>query len=158
MNYKIDTTAKAQSKFITEDYFPAVVEFSSEELNNHFLEFNFKDTDMFELSVNPKNHALKRFTLTLCNHYEIMETALDYPICEEGSLYIEGPESTECKSFLLQVYSNAAQIKLSDTPVNKNIKSGNLIFSLAKDNELVSVVISDLSETELSHIRRELTA
>lgn len=158
MNYKIDTTVKAQSKFIAEDYFPAIVEFSLEELNNHFLEFNFKDTDMFELSVHPKTHAIKRFTLTLCNHYEMMETALDYPTCEEGSLFIEGPDSTECNTFLLQVYNNGMQIKLSDSPVNKNIKSGHLIFSLSENDELVSVIISDLSEVELSHIKRELQA
>ncbi len=158
MNYKIDTTVKAQSKFIAEDYFPAIIEFSSEELNNHFLEFNFKDTDMFELSVHPKTNALKRFTLTLCNHYEIMETALECPICEEGSLFIEGPDSTECGIFLLQVYSNAVQIKLSDSPVNKSIKSGNLIFSLSDNNELISVIISNLSETDIAHIKRELKA
>ena len=138
--------------------YTAIVEFSSEELNNHFLEFNFKDTDMFELSVHPKTHALKRFTLTLCNHYKIMETALDCPICEDGSLFIEGPDSTECNTFLLQVYNNGVRVKLSDSPVNMNIKSGNLIFSLSGDKELISVIISDLTENELSHIRKELMA
>ena len=112
---------------------------------------------MFELSVHPKTNALKRLTLALCNHYEIMETALDYPTSEEGSLFIEGPDSTECDTFLLRVYSNAVQIKLSDTPVNKSIKTGNLIFSLSEDNKLISVIISDLSEAELAHIKRELT-
>ena len=147
---------KAQSKFITEDYFPAIVEFSSEELNNRFPEFNYKDTDMSELSVHPETSALKRFTLTLCNHYEIFETALDYPSFEEGLLFIKGPDSTECNTFLLQIYNNGVRIKLSDSPVNKSIKTGNLILSLSENNELISVIISDLSEAELSHIKREL--
>ncbi len=156
MNYKIDTKMKTQSKFIAEDYFPAIVEFSSEELNNHFIEYNYKDTDMFELSVHPKTHALKRFSLTLCNHYEILDMAMELLVFDEGLLFIEGPDSTECDTFLLQVYRNGLKIKLSDVPAEKNIRSGILTFSLSEKDELVAVYISDLSEQELSHVKTEL--
>ena len=156
MNYEINTNLKTKSKFIFEDYFPAIIEFSSEELNNHFIEFNYKDTDMFELSVHPKTHALKRFSLTLCNHYEFSETLLVSPVCDEGTLYITGPESTECSTFVATVYKNGMRIILSNATADKYIKSGNLVFALTDNNLVVSVSLIDLSEKEVSHIKSEL--
>ena len=38
MNYKFDPTTSVHSVFVAEDYFPAIIEYSSEELNNHFIE------------------------------------------------------------------------------------------------------------------------
>ena len=156
MNYEIDTDLKTKSTFISEEYFPAIIEFSSEELNNHFIEFNYKDTDMFELSVHPKTHALKRFSLTLCNHYEFSEALLESPVCDEGTLYITGPDSTECSTFDATVYKNGMRIVLSDVAADKYIKSGNLVFALTDKNEVVSVSLIDLSEQEISHIKSEL--
>ncbi|SCY14182.1 hypothetical protein SAMN02910371_01194 [Butyrivibrio sp. INlla14] len=70
MNYIIHTTKTATSKFIPEDYFPAIVEFSDEELNNHFIEYNYKDSDMFELSVHPKTHfAILLKAQVVCTNY-----------------------------------------------------------------------------------------
>ncbi len=158
MDYTFDTTSKAQSSFISEDYFPAIIEFSSEELNNHFIEYNFKDTDMLELSVHPKTHALKRLTLTLCNHYKFVNELMNYPSCDEGSFFITGPDSIECNTFMLKVYNNGAKLELSDQPAVKHLKSGILIFSFSTDNELVSIYISDLDKKQLSHIKRELTS
>lgn len=157
MNFRIDTTKKAQSTFICEEYFPAIIEFSSEELNNHFMEFNFQDSDMFELSVHPKTNALKRFTLTLCNHYEIIDEQLDCPPCEEGLICIDGPDSCECKTFVLKVYNNGAALKISDVFAERYIKSGHLIFALSKDHDIVGVYLTGLSEQQITHIKTELT-
>ncbi len=156
MNYRIDTELKAQSSFIAEEYFPAIIEFSSEELNNHFIEFNYQDTDMLELSVHPKTHALKRLTLTLCNHYEYVNTSLKLPECDEGTLYIDGPDSTGCSTFVTTVYNNGVRILLSDDKAEKYIKSGGLVFALSGNNDVVSVSLIDLSEQEISHIMNEL--
>ena len=87
MQYTFNKNRNISSTFIKEDYFPAIVEFSSEELNNHFIEFNFSDTDMFEISVNPKTRELKRFTLTLCNHFIIED------ICLHGRIQ-SGPKAS----------------------------------------------------------------
>lgn len=157
MDFTFDTTSKAQAKFICEDYFPAIVEFSSEELNNHFIEYNYKDTDMLELSVHPKTHALKRLTLTLCNHHEVVNEPLICPSSDEGALFIKGPDTTECSLFMLKVYNNGARLELSDKTAVKHIKSGILIFSLSADNELVNIYISDLTEQQIEHIKRELS-
>lgn len=157
MNYSFDTSTKAQSKFVIEEYFPAIVEFSPEELNNYFIEFNYKDSDMFELSVHPKTHTLKRFSLTLCNHYEIKEASMCLPPYVNGTITITGPESTECKMFLAVVYTDGLQILLSNAPASYFYKTGQLIFAISEEGEVISVYLTDLAEEELSHLRNELS-
>ena len=157
MNFTFDATTKAYSQFVIDEYFPAILEFSSEELNNHFIEFNYKDTDMVELSVHPKTHALKRFSLTLCNHHEIKDEPMSIPSCSDGKIAITGPDTTECKVFLAVVYTDGLQIRLSDAVTSRYYKTGQLIFAISEDGELTNLYLTDLTEEELSHIRTELS-
>ncbi|MBR6366083.1 MAG: hypothetical protein IKS10_08330 [Lachnospiraceae bacterium] len=157
MNYTFDPHTSVHSVFVAEDYFPAIIEYSSEELNNLFLEFNYKDTDMFELSVHPKTHILKRFSLTLCNHYEIKSEGINVPNIEDGTMTITGPNSTECEEFIASVYTNGLSIILSSTPVALFRRSGHLVFAFSDNNELVGIHLIGLTESEVSHIKNELT-
>jgi hypothetical protein len=157
MKYTFDSTHIIESHFIAEEYFPVIVEFSSEELNNHFIEFNYTDTDMIELSADSKTNALKRFSLTLCNHYEIVDSKMIIPDSVEGAITLLGPDVTECKCFLAKVYSDGVEIKLSDTVADHYLKTGQLIFALSEDNELSSVYIIDLSEHDIDHVKCELS-
>ena len=156
MNYIIDTTKTTTSKFIPEDYFPAIVEFNDEELNNHFIEYSYKDSDMFEFSVHPKTHALKRLTLTLCNHFEIIDNALEIPTYDDGAIFIDGESTVECKTFIVSIYNDGAVIKISDITATKYIKTGNLIFAFSNGEELVQVYLVNLSSSDIMHIKDEL--
>lgn len=158
MQYTFNKNKDISSSFIKEDYFPAIVEFSSEELNNHFIEFNFSDTDMFELSVNPKTKELKRFTLTLCNHFTIEGKSLSLPTYEVGGFTISGPDKTECSSFSVKVYNNGLMIETSNEIASKHLRSGHLIFGLSSSDEVTAVYIADLTSDEIAHIKSELNA
>lgn len=156
MQYTFNKNINIKSTFIKEDYFPAIVEFSSEELNNHFIEFNFSDTDMFELSVNPETRELKRFTLTLCNHFTIEDKSLLPPTYETGSISIDGPDKTECSAFSVKVFNDGLLIETSHEVATKHIKSGHLIFGLSSFDEVTAVYISDLTSDEIAHVKSEL--
>lgn len=156
MQYTFNKNKNTNSTFIKEDYFPAIVEFSSEELNNHFIEFNFSDTDMFELSVNPDTRELKRFTLTLCNHFSIEDKLLSLPTYETGSLSIDGPDKTECSAFSVKVFNNGLIIETSREIATKHLKSGHLIFGLSSSDEVTDVYITDLTSDEIAHVKSEL--
>lgn len=156
MNYSIDTSKQSSSTFITEDYFPATIEFSEEELNNHFIEFRYGDSDLFEFYVDRKSHILKRVCLTLCNHYSIKDTPLFIPIYEKGMLYIDGPASTECSTFETIVHTDGIEIITSLSKPSHCIKCGQLIIALSETNELTAVLITDLSETDIFHVKSEL--
>ena len=156
MKFTFDTTTQVHSQFIIDEYFPAILEYSKEELNNHFIVFSYKDTDMAEFSVHPNSHTLKRFSLTLCNHYEIKEEPICIPPCPNGTITITGPVTTECKMFLATVYIDGLQIILSDTPASRYFRTGQMIFAFSEENELTSLYLTNLTEKEVSHIKNEL--
>ena len=156
MNYTFSNSTTITSSTIIEDYFPIIIEYDKEELNNKFIEFNYQDTDMLEISVNPKTNLLKRLSLSLCNHYSIEDAMLSAPASDEGSLSIEGPASTECDKFLVKVFNDGIQIDLSSKEVVHNYKCGQVIYSISADNTLTAVYIPSLAENELAHAKREL--
>ena len=158
MQYTFNRNKKINSTFIKEDYFPAIVEFSSEELNNHFIELNFSDTDMFELSVSPATKELKRFTLTLCNHFIIEDKSLSLPTYEVGSFAIDGPDKTECSAFSVKVFNDGLMIETSHDVTSKHLRSGHLIFGLSSSDEVTTVYIADLTSDEIAHVKSELNA
>lgn len=158
MNFRFDRALKMESRFIIEEYFPAVLEISgsSEELNNHFIEFKYKNTDMCEFAVHRETHAIKRFTLALCNHYAIIEGNLSVPDSPDGALMIDGPDTAECKTFMVSIYSDGMIIKLSDDNPSYYYRTGNLILALTENNELTDVYLVNLSKAELTHVKNEL--
>ena len=158
MHYTFSKNQNITSTFIKEEYFPAIVEFSSEELNNHFIEFNYSDTDMFELSVNPETKELKRFSLTLCNHFTIENRPLTLPTYEVGTLSIAGPDKTECATFSVKVFKDGLMIETSPKSASKYFKSGHLIFGLSSSDEVTSVYVTDLTRDEITHVISELNA
>ena len=113
---------------------------------------------MFELSVNPETYELKRFSLTLCNHYSFEDGLLSLPEYVEGTIAIEGPLKTECSTFSVTVYNDGVYIKTSSDSPTVYIKCGNIIFSIANNNELSSVLIVGLTDDEIAHVKTELTA
>ena len=145
MKYSFDANKTVFSEFIQEDYFPVIIEFSNEELNNLFIEFNYQDSDMFELSVNPNTFEIKRFSLTLCNHYAIKDASMKITDYEEGAL-----------SFEVLVYNDGVEIRTSAEPASRHLKSGQLLFALTDKGELASVLITDLTPDNLNHIKTEL--
>lgn len=157
MNYSFDASQRVHSVFVAEDYFPAIIEYSSEELNNHFIEYSFQDVDMLEFAVHPITHTLKRVSLTLCNHYEIIDSPISVPECEEGAMLIVGPDTTECQKFLACVYTDGLSITLSDQPIALYRKSGNVVFAFSDNDELVSLYLVGLTSGDVFHIKTELT-
>lgn len=111
---------------------------------------------MFEFSVDSKSKELKRFSLTLCNHYSIESGNIEEPEFFDGAMVIIGPDKTECDTFQVKVYDNGVLIAVSPSPATKHLKCGQLIFGLTNSDELVSLYIIGLSTSEINHIKNEL--
>lgn len=156
MKYKFDASTQMESTFIAEEYFAAIINFSSEELNNHFIEFNYKNTDMFEISVHPESHVIKSFTLTLCNHFMVIHKDMSIPNYIDGTMMIDGPDTIECETFMVNIYNNGIRIKLSDQKTKVCYKSGNIIFAINNNGELTEVYLINLTKTDVNHAKNEL--
>jgi hypothetical protein len=158
MKYRFDNSTNPTSGFIEEEYIPATIEYSSEELNNHFIEFNYKDSDMLEMAVNPKSKILKRVSLILCNHYSFENATMPIPDADEGCLYIEDSDTTECDTFITRVYLDGIEIILSNNASAKYYRCGNIIFSMDASDTLVSVHFIKLSPQDINHVKNELSS
>ena len=156
MEYTLDTTTKLSSCFISEDYFPAIVQFSAEELNNRFVEFSYNDTDMFELVGSSKTGTIKQFTLTLCTHFMEMDKPLIAPDAEEGAVILNKNDTIQCEQFLLSIYKDGLHIQLSEKEICKFIKCGQLVFAFDKSDSLVSLYVTGLSTENIFHVLREV--
>lgn len=156
MEYKFDASIQMESTFVAEEYFAAIINFSLEELNNHFIEFKLNNTDMFEISVHPETHKIKRFTLTLCNHFTVINTDLSVPNYIDGTIMIDGPDTIECETFMVNLCNNGMLIKLSDQKPKFCYKSGNIIFAITDNGKLTAVYLINLTKTNVNHIKNEL--
>jgi hypothetical protein len=156
MNYTFNNSSKQNSRFIAEEYFPAIVQFSSEELNNRFIEFSYQDTDMFELVGNSETGELKQFTFTLCNHFNESDKPLSIPVANEGIMFLGENNTVQCEKFITTIYSDGLRIDLSDKKACKLYKCGQLIFAFDESNSLISLYVTDLSAEDVTHIQREL--
>ena len=144
------------SVFKKADYFPAVLEYSNEELNNRFIEYKYKDTDLIEFSINPEDNSLKGFSITLCTHYDCINSTLEKPASQDCIVTYDGPSIIECDFFDVKVFSDGIIITLSkDKPVSF-YKSGHLVFSISSYGTLCSLYIVDLVKEEISHVKNEL--
>lgn len=156
MNYTFNTQNKQFSSFKSEDYFPAIIQFSSEELNNRFVEFSFQDTDMFELVGSSKTGIIKQFTFTLCNHYEELKENMNVPIATEGTMILNNNDSIKCEKFIAYIYDDGIKIDISGKDAIKYFKCGQLIFAFDEMDSLTSLFVTDLSSNEISHVLHEV--
>lgn len=156
MNYTFNNSSKQNSRFIAEEYFPAIVQFSSEELNNRFIEFSYQDTDMFELVGNSETGELKQFTFTLCNHFYESDKTLSVPVADEGTMFLGENNTIQCEKFIAIIYSDGIRIDLSDREACSLYKCGQLVFAFDESNSLISLYVINLSAEDVSHILQEL--
>lgn len=156
MRYKFNNNT-ITSTFIEEDCFPAIIQFSAEELNNRFIEYNFTDSDMFELVVSSRDNTLKQFTLTLCNHHIFETGLLSVPDAENGSIIIYDSGSKECEFFNVHVFNDGIRIDISSKSPIKHLKTVQLIFALDELDNIVSIYITNLNTNNIKHLKYELS-
>ena len=130
MKYIFDKSTKKNSRFVAEDYFPAIIQFSSEELNNRFIEFSYQDTDMFELVGNSNTGELKQFTFTLCNHFNESDKSLSVPLADEGNIILGENDTILCEKFIANIYKDGIRIDISDNEVCITIDVGSWYLHL----------------------------
>lgn len=155
MNYYTRNKIK-KSIFEQEEYFPVVVKFSDEEIDNCFVEYSYRDSDMMELIFDSKSHELKQLTLTLCNHYLLTDTKMPMPNSNDGTICTKDGGSIECSYFETVVYKDGVEVKISNISVTRYEKCGQIIFALSDSGDLLQIFITDLNEDEINHVRREL--
>lgn len=142
---------------VNEDYFAVKVVYDSSVESTKYVGFYYGDTDLLEFSVDRETNTIKKFQLVLCNHFEILDTELhSATVSEIGCISIRLPQHNECEVFNVRIYRNAVEILLSNKNVHKIIKSGQVLYYLSDENDLVNVTIAEMTEYEITHTIEEL--
>lgn len=142
-----------------EDYFPVCVVYDSSAEESRFIGFYFENSDLLEFIVNRESGLLKKMQVVVCDHYEIFEEPLQIPTTSVDSLiHLSFPPHNECDYFVMRIFTNCIQIKLSKDSAIEYRKCGQVLFGLDQNQNLVSVIIEQMTAAEIEHAVQELRA
>lgn len=159
MKNTIITLKNIPSHIEIEDYFSLRVVYDSSVEGICHIGFYNIDEDLLEISVNKDTGILKKIQVTICHNYKIIDTDLDISniIPDSSDLKFELPDHNECTAFMMEIYNDSAYIKLYQDPASRYIKCGQVLFGLSDANNIVSLIVTGLTETERTHITNELS-
>jgi len=158
MNHIITNNEIIPSHIEDEEFFSLRVVYDSSFESNRYIGFYYGETDLLELSVNRETGLLKKLQVVVCAHYTLSdETAPVIDDAKECSLLLDFPQHNECNFFLMTVYSDGVFITLSNNPAVQYYKCGQVVYGLTADNNMSSILIAGMSETNIAHTKYELT-
>ena len=155
MKYEIEKHTNTSSFFKEDEYIPITIIFRNAELNKH-IGFYYEDTDLVEFGIDPNENTINKMVLTLSNHYEFHSAKLEIHNAENCTIKLLYPARVDCSCFKVDVYCDGVKINLSNNKSTKYFRTGQLIIGFNSDDDISEIDISELSEANISFIKREL--
>jgi len=142
-----------------EEYFPLRVVFDSSIGENRFVGFYGGEASLLEFAVSRETNAIKKLQIVTCKNYEIVDANLILPQHHKsGCIHLANSQHNDCDSFSMSIYADGIVIKISKRAVSKYYAMGQVLFGVGEDNELIALVITNLSANERFHTIVELQA
>lgn len=144
-----------------EEYIPLKIKFdtSTEEYHPGF-EFVKGDSSLLDLMFGEESRELFSITLVICNEYKTLNTPLPFFDALDGNICIaEELLNTlthfETDTFVTEIYSNGAIIRLSDNTAHSFYKNNDVIWGIDA-NENICQLIVYMDEDGVAHLTNEL--
>ena len=140
------------------EYFPLKVVFDPSFGGNHFIGFYGGDNNLLEFTVSSAN-TVKRLQVVSCKNYEIIDSNFAPPHpAQSGCINLNYPQHNDCDSFKMSVYTDCIDIRISTKSATKYYAMSQVMFGMDDNEELVSLIITNLSHEEIAHTIFELQA
>ena len=140
-----------------EDYFSLRVVYDPSIGNNRFIGFYYHDTDLLEFTVNRQTDLVKEMQIVISNHYEVINENRPIPMASgAGSICLSHPQHNDCDTFAMKIYNNCFEIIISSKPTEKYFSMGQILFGFDNEENLVSLIVTDVSEADINHAITEL--
>ena len=140
-----------------EEYFPLRVVYDKTSGNTDFVGFYFEDSGLLEFDVNRENNHIKQMQLVNCEEYGFVDAdALIPDDIEEGTLCIPLPSHNDCDIFYVTIFRDSVEISISNEMAERYYKSGQVIFGISSKGNLVSVLVTNMTDSEVEHVKNEL--
>lgn len=156
MNYRHNKELKNVTKFQEEEYIPIKVIVEDIDLLKH-LGFYHENTDLVEFCVDYTSKKLCKLILPFSSNYCFLEASLNLPEADDGEIQLFFPSKTECETFDTLIYNNGVKIKLSKNQSITYIRTGQIYLGFSEKGNLSEILISNLTGSNISFIKNELT-
>ena len=153
------TNTSIQRSIVLTEYIPVQVRAEKACNTIDYCSFRKNDTSLLELAFNQADHIIYRVTLVICADYR--QVAEEYPLPTEytkGDLLVDVPSENATSIFSCIIYQNAVKIIVSDLPISKTILSGDIVWELSEQGDLVSVCLVDPTGKASKHCSLELSS
>ena len=153
------TNTFIQRSIVLNEYIPMQVRAEKEYNAVDYCSFRKDNNSLLELAFDQTDHIIYRVTLVICADYR--QAAEEYPLPAEytkGDLLVDAPAEIDTSTFSCVIYQNAVKIIVSDLPVSKTVLSGNIVWELSEQGNLVSVCLVDLTGKASEHCSLELSS
>lgn len=147
-----------QSHIENEDYFSLRIVYDSSIEGIRHIGFYNADDDLLEIAVNKNTNMLKRIQVTLCHHYSIIDNVFDVSgvTTINEDVCLELSDHNDCSCFNMKVYKNSAVLVLSNAITTKYVKCGQVLFGLDSEENISTLIVSELTKSDIEHIKNEL--
>lgn len=156
---KLNSVSK--TTFHCEEYIPLKITFSTSVEEYHpSCEFVKGDSSLLELLFGENTRQLSAITLVICNEYKIMNTSLPFLHTIDGNVCIEEElfdtlTHFETDTFITEIYSDGAIIKLSDNVSHCFYKNNNVIWGIDDNGDVCQLVVY-MDSNSVAHLKNEL--
>lgn len=158
MKCLIEKSDKAKVKLELDEYIPLkiICEGEKEPVDN--VSYSKGTKSLLEITVGIQSKSIKRITLLLSEEYHNLDRKINIDKLESVSanLTFGEYESIESSSFITNLYNDGIQIVISDEKSTKYIKMDTLYIGLSSTYEITEIIVNQLNEKELAHIKNEL--
>ena len=145
------------SNIENEEYFPLRVVYDPSIESIRFVGFYYEDSDLLEFTVDRETGLIREMQIVVCNHFQFADHDYQPEPAESSIIRLHYAQHNDCEAFMLTVYNNAIQIILSDESASAFYRFGQVTYGVSPSGELVSVLVSDMSESDIAHTREELS-
>ena len=147
---------KARTTYRTEDFFAAIAVLGDELDYVKFVGL-YNEDDLVELQLDPDVMAVSQVTLTNCRHFDDRAEAMPIPDAEEGIVVVDMPKHVDCADLWVTVFDDGLTIRVVDKLTVRYVRTGDVLFGVSSDDDLTSILLTNMSTEEVAHARAELS-
>ena len=150
------TEGKTGTIYKTEDFFAATAILGKELDFVRFVTM-YREDDVIELQLDPDVMAVSQVTLTNCRHFDDRAEAMPIPDAEEGIVVVDMPKHVDCTDLWVTVFDDGLTIRVVDKLPVRHVRMGNVMFGVSADDDLTSILLTNMSTEEVAHAHAELS-
>lgn len=139
-----------------DDYFAAIAVLGKELDYVRFVGL-YQGDDLIELQLDPDSMTVSQITLTSCRHFDVFSGPMPVPAAEEGVLAVAMPKRAKYSDLWMTVYDDGLLIRVVDKLSARYVRAGDVVFGVSCDEDLTSILLTNMTSEEVSHARAELS-